>query len=163
MRPQKVQDPYLLNAARSMASGAAGQSAIHRIFDSTQGATQQVITRIYDHTTGPLPLSEVSLITAGGPLLIYCSGSGRAPDAASGRSIGVDIRLDHRSVGQLRAETRRQDPTFLSGRFQVGDVPPGVHKIHLEAAPGTATHGADLFHLVVVEFRPRPGHHRFQG
>lgn len=78
--------------------------------------------------------------------------------------IGIDILLDHRSVGQIKTATKHQDPTFLSGRLQVPNVPAGDHKIYLEATAGTLTHGMDLFHLVVVEFRPHPGHHnRFEG
>jgi len=99
---------------------------------------------------GALPCSAW-FKTAGRPLVLLASGSGRLHDAVG--NVGMDIKVDGVSRRQAKACTNEKDShqPFVPVHFVLTDLPGGDHKIELEALAGTITDQNDYFSVAVIE------------
>ena len=96
---------------------------------------------------------EQDFKTGGGTLIVFASGSGAAKTAvpATGTVIGMEVRVDDRSIDKVQTFVKNQDPqqfvTFLVAR----NIASGAHKLTLKTLAATIVSGNDFFNLTILE------------
>ena len=92
--------------------------------------------------------------TGGGTLIVFASGSGAAKAAvpANGTVIGMEVRLDDRSIDRVQSLVKNQDPQpFVTTFLVVRNIALGTHKLTLRTLATTTVGGNDFFNVTIVE------------
>jgi hypothetical protein len=92
--------------------------------------------------------------TGGGTLVLFVSGSGAAKQAvpANGIVIGMEVRLDDRSIDRVQILVKNQDPqAFVATFLMVRNIASGTHKLTLRTLGTTTVGGNDFFNVTILE------------
>jgi hypothetical protein len=112
------------------------------------------ITALVANGRGPLPVTA-AFHTAGGPILISASGSGKRRSDKPASIIGMEVRLDDdvKGVCKVAADSSVERQTFIPVWIPVAGLDAGRHVLLLRPFTMTVTDEDDCFNVTITEYQ----------